>query len=165
MFLPTKSFSGAIVSNVRIVSSAYKGQLRISFESGFDRDEPVFIRSAVVVQEGDDGSCGLFDACVSGVGVTLTGFAKGTGVRPSDHNLVVADFEVTTTSTPSTPSMPTPTPTPAPTPKADPNTDANTKSSYAARVIDAGRHKSRGGIALDMCLIPKVASTGARGCL
>src|ERR1051325_10942857 len=49
--------------------------------------------------------------------VTLLGTLDDKGVRPSDHNLVVADFDVVSnTSTPPAP-PPTPTPTPTPTPK------------------------------------------------
>jgi endonuclease/exonuclease/phosphatase family metal-dependent hydrolase len=40
------------------------------------------------------------------------------GVRPSDHNLVIADFNLTVDSTPAP--TPTPTPTPAPTPTPTP---------------------------------------------
>jgi endonuclease/exonuclease/phosphatase family metal-dependent hydrolase len=44
--------------------------------------------------------------------VTTLGTLDDKGVRPSDHNLVVADFDVSSTSTPATTSTPTPTPTP-----------------------------------------------------
>src|ERR1041385_1101079 len=47
--------------------------------------------------------------------VTLLGTLDDKGVRPSDHNLVVADFDVvSSTSTPPAPPPPTPTPTPTP---------------------------------------------------
>jgi len=49
--------------------------------------------------------------------VTTLGTLDDLGVRPSDHNLVVADFNVS-------PTMPTPTPTPTPTPSPTPTAAA-----------------------------------------
>lgn len=49
--------------------------------------------------------------------VTTLGTLDDRGVRPSDHNLVVTDFDVVSSSTPAPPTpSPTPTPTPTPTP-------------------------------------------------
>src|SRR5687768_16507151 len=65
--------------------------------------------------------------------VNALGTPDDKGVRPSDHNLVVADFDVSGTST--TPN-PTPTPTPAPTPVPTPNpTPAPTPNSTNAPVL------------------------------
>jgi len=50
--------------------------------------------------------------------VTTLGTSDDKGVRPSDHNLVVADFNVISGT--STPAAPAPTPTPTPTPTATP---------------------------------------------
>jgi endonuclease/exonuclease/phosphatase family metal-dependent hydrolase len=53
--------------------------------------------------------------------VSKLGTLDDKGVRPSDHNLVVADFEVVTTATAPAPTpTPTPTATPTPTPKPTP---------------------------------------------
>jgi len=57
--------------------------------------------------------------------VNRLGTTDDKGVRPSDHNLVISDFDVSTgTATPApTPTpIPTPTPTPAPTPTPTPTT-------------------------------------------
>lgn len=62
------------------------------------------------------------DLSKTNVAVRL-GTTDDKGVRPSDHNLVVSDFEVVssvTTSAPTPTPMPTPTPTPAPRPAATP---------------------------------------------
>jgi len=48
--------------------------------------------------------------------VNTLGTLDDKGVRPSDHNLVVADFDVSSTSTPTTTPASTPTATPTPTP-------------------------------------------------
>ena len=50
--------------------------------------------------------------------VNKLGTSDDKGVRPSDHNLVVTDFEVATASAPAP--IPTPTPTPIPTPTPTP---------------------------------------------
>jgi len=47
--------------------------------------------------------------------VNFLGTLDDKGVRPSDHNLVVADFNVATGTTPAPTPIPTPTPTPTPT--------------------------------------------------
>lgn len=60
---------------------------------------------------------------LSNTNVTIAlGTSDDKGVRPSDHNLVITDFDVATSSSPTpTPTpIPTPTPTPIPTPTPTP---------------------------------------------
>ena len=82
-----------------------RGRIDYVFYSGLG------IRSARIPDSRDLGNTNV---------VVRLGTADDSGVRPSDHNAMIADFDLTVDSAAPPPPAPTPTPTPTPTPNPTP---------------------------------------------